>query len=202
MDMQGAHRRTIPLPPLDAYVDELVELAHRDGFTLRARVCNLETVRHDDGVVRRRSTISPNSCGPMGGSEVVRAVEAWVRRELHEYAVALRKLAYTMPHGVGERELLQLSEQMNTTAGQDLKGMVASLRVKDPLTLEPGIEQHGPTIEEIRAVIPEWPETNGIPWQMCAICHAIYDPTTSDPHDHARQSKQHGKAAISRDIVG
>ena len=138
----------------------------------------------------------------MGSSEVVRAVEAWVRRELHEYAVALRKLAYSLPNGMGERELLQLSEQMNTTAGPGLEGMVASVGVKDPLTLERGIEQQGPTIEEIRAVIPEWPDTNGIPWQMCAICHAIYDPTTSDPHDHFPQSEQHGKAMISRDIVG
>jgi hypothetical protein len=138
----------------------------------------------------------------MGSSEVVPAVEAWVRRELHEYAVALRKLAYSLPNGVGERELLQLSEQMNTTAGQGLEGMVASVGVEDPLTLERGIEQQGPTIEEIRAVIPEWPETNGIPWQLCAFCHAIYDPTTSDPHDHFPQSEQHGKAMISRDIVG
>ena len=138
----------------------------------------------------------------MGSSEVVPAVEAWVRRQLREYAVALRKLAYSLPNGMGERELLQLSEQMDTTAGQGLRGMVASLRGKDSLTLEPGIEQHGPTIEEIRVVIPEWPETNGIPWQMCTICHVIYDPTTSHPHDHSRQSEQHGKAMISRDIVG
>jgi hypothetical protein len=200
--MQGAHRRAIPHPLRDAYVDELIKPAHHDGSTLQARVCNLETVRHDDGVVRRRSTISRNSCGPMVGSEVMRAVEAWVHRELHEYAVALRKLAYSMPNGVGERALLQLSEQMNATAGQDFKGMVASARVRDPLTLEPGIEQHGPTIEEIRAVIPEWPESNGIPWQMCAICRAVYDPTASDPHDHASESKQHGKAMMSQDIVG
>lgn len=138
----------------------------------------------------------------MRSSEVVHSVEAWVRRELSEYAVALRKLAYSLPHGVGERELLQLSERMDTTAGQDLTGMVASLGMKDPLTLERGIGQQAPTIEEIRALIPEWPETNGIPWQMCAICHAIYDPTTSDPHDHSRQSEQHGKSMISRDIVG
>lgn len=135
-------------------------------------------------------------------SEVVPAVEAWVRRQLREYAVALRKLAYSLPNGTGERELLQLSEQMDTAAGQGLKGMVASLRVKDPLTSEPGMEHHGPTIEEIRVVIPEWPETNGIPWQMCAICHVIFDTTTSHPHDHSRQSEQHAKAMFSRDIVG
>lgn len=145
--------------------------------------------------------LSPNNCGPMRSSEVVRAVEAWVRRELREYAVALRELAYSLPNGAGERELLHLSERMNTTARHDLKGMVASLGMKDPLTLERGIEQQGPTIEEIRALIPEWPETNGIPWQMCAICHAIYDPTTSDPHDHSGRSEQHGKSMMSRDIV-
>jgi hypothetical protein len=192
--MQGAHRRTIPHPPRGAYADELIELAHRHGLALRARVSNSQMVRHDDGVVWRRSTISPNSFGPMGSSEVVPAVEAWVGRQLRDCAVALRKLAYSLPNGVGERELLQLSEQMNTTAGQGLEGMVASLGLKDPLTSERGIEQQGPTIEEIRAVIPEWPETNGIPWQMCAICHAIYDPTTSDPHDHCPRANSTGLA--------
>jgi len=73
-------------------------------------------------------------------SEVVTALEAWVRRGLREYAVALRKLAYSLPNGVGEWELLQLSEQMNTAASQDLGGIFASVGLKDPLVLEKRIE--------------------------------------------------------------
>jgi hypothetical protein len=37
---------------------------------------------------------------------------------MHECAVELRKLAYTMPNGVGEHDLLQLLEQMITASGQ------------------------------------------------------------------------------------
>jgi len=75
-----------------------------------------------------------------GSSEVVTALEAWVRRGLREYAVALRKLAYSLPNGVGERELPQLSEQMNTAASQDLGAIFASVGLKDPLVLEKRIE--------------------------------------------------------------
>jgi hypothetical protein len=45
-------------------------------------------------------------------------VEAELRRELHKYAVELRKLAYTVPDGVGEHELLQLSDRMNAAADE------------------------------------------------------------------------------------
>jgi hypothetical protein len=42
---------------------------------------------------------------------------AQLRQDIHECAVELRKLAYTMPNGVGEHDLLQLSEQMITASG-------------------------------------------------------------------------------------
>ena len=45
-------------------------------------------------------------------------IEAHLRRELHKYAVELRKLAYTVPNGFGEHEFLQLSDRMNATADE------------------------------------------------------------------------------------
>jgi hypothetical protein len=45
-------------------------------------------------------------------------IEAQLRQELRDYAVELRKLAYTLPNGVGEHDLLWLSERMHTTANQ------------------------------------------------------------------------------------
>jgi hypothetical protein len=46
------------------------------------------------------------------------AVEAQLRRELHDYAVELRQLAYTVPNGVGEHGFLQLSGRMSASADQ------------------------------------------------------------------------------------
>lgn len=43
-------------------------------------------------------------------------------RELHEFAVELRKLAYTMPGGC-EDPLIRLSERMALTADQDAAGV-------------------------------------------------------------------------------
>ena len=42
--------------------------------------------------------------------------EAQLRRELHNYAIELRRLAYNLPNGVGEYPLLQLSERMSAAA--------------------------------------------------------------------------------------
>jgi hypothetical protein len=53
-----------------------------------------------------------------GRDEVVTTIEAQLRWELHKYAVELRKVAYSLPNGVGEHELLRLSEQMNSAADQ------------------------------------------------------------------------------------
>jgi hypothetical protein len=50
--------------------------------------------------------------------EVMPTIEARLRRELHKYAIELRKLAYTLPGGVGEYHLLQMSERMSTAADE------------------------------------------------------------------------------------
>jgi hypothetical protein len=68
-------------------------------------------------------------------------IEARLRRELRKYAIELRKLAYSLPHGVGEHALLQLSERMGAAAHQDLGATSASLANKDPLPLGTGFEQ-------------------------------------------------------------
>jgi hypothetical protein len=41
-----------------------------------------------------------------------------LRQELRNYAVELRQLAYTLPHGVGEHDFLQLSGRMRAAADQ------------------------------------------------------------------------------------
>jgi hypothetical protein len=51
--------------------------------------------------------------------DAVTTIEAQLRRELHKYAIEVRKVAYSLPNGVGEHRLLRLSEQMNTAAGLD-----------------------------------------------------------------------------------
>jgi hypothetical protein len=43
-------------------------------------------------------------------------IETRLRRELHNYAIELRKLAYALPNGVDEYHLLQLSERMSAAA--------------------------------------------------------------------------------------
>jgi hypothetical protein len=45
-------------------------------------------------------------------------IEAQLRQELREYAVELRQLAYTLPNGVGEHDLLRLSGRMRVAADQ------------------------------------------------------------------------------------
>ncbi|GBG38768.1 hypothetical protein [Mycobacterium montefiorense] len=44
--------------------------------------------------------------------------ETRLRQELQNYAVELRRLAYTLPDGVGEHGLLQLSDRMRAAAEQ------------------------------------------------------------------------------------
>ena len=46
------------------------------------------------------------------------AFEAQLRQELRNYAVELRQLAYTVPNGVGEHDLLRLSSRMRTAADE------------------------------------------------------------------------------------
>jgi hypothetical protein len=43
-------------------------------------------------------------------------LETRLRQELRDCAIELRQLAYTLPHGVGEHALLQLSDRMRTAA--------------------------------------------------------------------------------------
>jgi hypothetical protein len=48
-------------------------------------------------------------------------VETRLRQELRNCAVELRQLAYTMPNGVGEHDLLQLSDRMHAAADQPIR---------------------------------------------------------------------------------
>ena len=45
-------------------------------------------------------------------------IEAHLRREMHKFAVELRKLAYTVPYGMAEHDLLKMSELMNIAADE------------------------------------------------------------------------------------
>jgi hypothetical protein len=55
---------------------------------------------------------------PVALAGFVPAFEAQLRRDLRNYAVELRQLAYTLPNGVGEHDFLQLSGRMHATADQ------------------------------------------------------------------------------------
>jgi hypothetical protein len=48
-------------------------------------------------------------------------LETRLREELRDCAIELRQLAYTLPHGVGEHALLQLSDRMRTAADQAVR---------------------------------------------------------------------------------
>ena len=48
-------------------------------------------------------------------------VETRLRDDLRNYAVELRQLAYTLPLGVGEHALLQLSDRMRAAAEQAMR---------------------------------------------------------------------------------
>ena len=48
-------------------------------------------------------------------------VETRLRQELRNCSVELRQLAYTLPHGVGEHALLQLSDRMRAAAEQVIR---------------------------------------------------------------------------------
>ena len=45
-------------------------------------------------------------------------VRARLRQQLRKYGIELRKLAYSLPDGVGEHDLLHLSEQLISAADQ------------------------------------------------------------------------------------
>ena len=44
--------------------------------------------------------------------------EAQLRQDMRNYAVELRQLAYTVQNGIGEHDLLRLSERMRATADE------------------------------------------------------------------------------------
>ncbi|HEY3995047.1 MAG TPA: hypothetical protein VGM40_03710 [Mycobacterium sp.] len=48
-------------------------------------------------------------------------VEMRLREDLRNYAVELRQLAYTLPLGVGEHDLLKLSDRMRAAADQVMR---------------------------------------------------------------------------------
>jgi hypothetical protein len=53
--------------------------------------------------------------------DVMPTIETRLRQELRNYAVELRQLAYTLPHGVGEHSLLQLSDRMHAASEQAVR---------------------------------------------------------------------------------
>lgn len=60
--------------------------------------------------------MSPTISAPLNHDEG--ALGTQLRQEMRDCAIRLRKLAYNLPHGVGEYELLRLSEHMAATADQ------------------------------------------------------------------------------------
>ena len=48
-------------------------------------------------------------------------LETLLRQELRDCAIELRQLAYTVPQGVGEHALLQLSDRMRAAADQAVR---------------------------------------------------------------------------------
>lgn len=50
--------------------------------------------------------------------EVMSTLEPQLCETLRNYAVELRQLAYALPNGVGEHNLLRLSDRMSATADQ------------------------------------------------------------------------------------
>ena len=72
------------------------------------------------GVIVDEQPIQSHVRSADDSSELMLTTETRLRQELREYAVELRKLAYTLPNGVGEQALLRLSAHMSTTADQPL----------------------------------------------------------------------------------
>ncbi|OBH93612.1 hypothetical protein A5679_23000 [Mycobacterium scrofulaceum] len=62
-----------------------------------------------------------HSAQPPPEGDVMPTVETRLREDLRNYAVELRQLAYTLPLGVGEHSLLQLSDRMRAAADQVIR---------------------------------------------------------------------------------
>ena len=56
--------------------------------------------------------------GSPSQGKIMPTIEAHLRREMRKYAVELRKLAYTVPNGMAEHDLLEMSELMNIAADE------------------------------------------------------------------------------------
>ena len=54
-------------------------------------------------------------------NEVMPTLETRLRQELRDCALELRQLAYTLPLGIGEHDLLLLSDRMRTAADQAVR---------------------------------------------------------------------------------
>jgi hypothetical protein len=54
-------------------------------------------------------------------------IETRLRQELRNCAVELRQLAYTLPYGVGEHDLLRLSDRMHAAADGPQGGLANDL---------------------------------------------------------------------------
>ncbi|OBF03631.1 hypothetical protein A5730_21300 [Mycobacterium sp. ACS4054] len=68
-----------------------------------------------------RSTGTGHSAQPQPEGEVMPTVETRLRDDLRNYSVELRQLAYTLPLGVGEHDLLALSDRMRAAADQVMR---------------------------------------------------------------------------------
>jgi hypothetical protein len=53
--------------------------------------------------------------------KVMLTLEARLREELRNCSVELRQLAYTLQNGIGEHDLLRLSERMRATADEAVR---------------------------------------------------------------------------------
>ncbi|OCB18625.1 hypothetical protein A5674_09025 [Mycobacterium malmoense] len=67
------------------------------------------------------STWTRTFARPHPEGDVMPTVETRLRDDLRNYAVELRQLAYTLPLGVGEHSLLQLSDRMRAAADQVIR---------------------------------------------------------------------------------
>jgi hypothetical protein len=70
------------------------------------------------GVIADEQSVQRRVRSAEDTGELMPTTEAQLRQELREYAVELRKLAYTLPNGVGEQALLRLSALMSRSADQ------------------------------------------------------------------------------------
>jgi hypothetical protein len=74
----------------------------------------LDGIRFQDWLYEKSERLSKS----LPQEEIMPTFEAQLRQDLRNYAVELRQLAYTLPQGVGEHDLLRLSGRMRAAADQ------------------------------------------------------------------------------------